>query len=41
MGQYEMVPWSFNDKVSRWSWYEVGRPGATTVFETTRVRVVE
>lgn len=40
-GQYDMVPWSFNDKVSRWSWYEVGRPGATTVIETTRVRVVE
>lgn len=40
-GQYDMVPWSFNDKVSRWSWHEVGRPGATTVIETTRVRVVE
>ena len=40
-GQYDMVPWSFNDKVSRWSWYEVGRPGSTTVIETTRVRVVE
>ena len=40
-GQYEMVPWSFNDKVSRGSWYEGGRPGATTVIETTRVKVVE
>lgn len=25
-GQYEMVPWSFNDRVSRWSWYQLGAP---------------
>lgn len=49
MGQYDMVPWSFNDKVSRWSWYEVGEPGKTTTkktttvieTETTRVKVAE
>jgi hypothetical protein len=34
IGQYEMVPWSFNDKVSRWSWHDVGRPATTTTTTT-------